>query len=88
MPTNAKIPIVFLDSLFRWKYDIFVAQGIAIVEGYFFNEPTKSSLTGKKIAQSGHPGFDWGNAAGGVNYAKKVLWNWHLWPISWNFFVS
>jgi hypothetical protein len=24
--------------------------------GNFFNEPTKSSLTGEKIAQSGHPG--------------------------------
>ncbi len=33
------------NSLFRFKYDKFVAQGIAILGGYFFNEPTKSSLT-------------------------------------------
>jgi len=49
MPTNAKIPIVILNGLFRWKYNKFVAQGIAILEGYFFNEPMKSSLTGKKF---------------------------------------
>ncbi len=51
-----KIQIMFLKSLFRCKYNKFVAQGIAILGDYYINEPTKSSLTDKKIAQSGHPG--------------------------------
>jgi hypothetical protein len=38
----------YLNGLFRGKCNKFVAQGIAIL-GYFFIEPTKSSLIGEKL---------------------------------------